>query len=346
MRQYWQIKSPHKDKILLFRMGDFFEMFHEDAEKAAPILNITLTVRNKKSSNETKMCGVPHHSIAGPIGKLLAAGLKVAICDQVEPVSQAKGLVKRAVTRVLTPGMVYDPESLDQLSAHYLCAFDDHSLSFTDTSTGEAFFYLTTDEKMRWKLIRLLNPVELVLTAVQQEKFFSRKEWEDFHISVFETAQSDEALQGNQEKDVPSSALRLLNYVKAQQGNIKIIQPFQKRIVGQEMWFSNQAQEHLELFETYNGDKKGSLFAVVNRTKTPSGARLLKARLRNPSTSKKEIGKRLDSVEQWISDSDKIKQIRQLLSRVGDIERKLERSPIPSVTAGIFCLYLNLYIQV
>ena len=103
------------------------------------------------------MCGMPHHSIAGPIGKLLAAGFKVAICDQVEPVSQAKGLVKRAVTRVLTPGMVYDPESLDQLSAHYLCAFDDSSVSFTDTSTGEAFFYLIGNEQTRWHIIRLLN---------------------------------------------------------------------------------------------------------------------------------------------------------------------------------------------
>lgn len=329
MRQYWQIKSLHRDKILLFRMGDFFEMFHEDAEKAAPILNITLTVRSKKSSEETKMCGVPHHSIAGPIGKLLAAGLKVAICDQVEPVSQAKGLVKRAVTRILTPGMVYDPESLDQLSAHYLCAFDDHSVSFTDTSTGEAFFYLTTDEKIRRHLIRLLNPVELVLTITQKEQFFSMKGWEHFHISIFESAQRDEELQGHLEKDIPSSAFRLLNYVKAQQGNIKIIQPFHKKIVGQEMWFSSQAQSHLELFETYNGDKKESLFAVIDRTKTPSGARLLKARLRNPSTGKKEIEKRLDSVEQWMASPDKVKQVRQLLSRVGDVERKLGKISNP-----------------
>ncbi len=304
-------------------------MFHEDAERAAPILNITLTFRNKKSADETKMCGVPHHSIAGPIGKLLAAGLKVAICDQVEPVSQAKGLVKRAVTRILTPGMVYDPESLDQLSAHYLCAFDEHSVSFTDTSTGEAFFYLTTDEKTKWHLIHLLNPVELVLTANQKEQFFSKKEWNHFHISVFESAQRDEEVEGHSRKDIPSSAFRLLSYVKAQQGNIKIIQSFQKKTLGQEMWFSSQAQGHLELFETYNGDKKESLFTVVNRTKTPSGARLLKARLRNPSTNKKEMEKRLDSVEQWIASSDKVKQIRPQLSRVGDIERKLGKISHP-----------------
>ena len=109
MRQYWEIKNQHQDKILLFRMGDFFEMFHDDARTAAPIINIALTARNKKAKDDTAMCGVPHHSISTPIAKLLAAGHKVAICDQLEDPSQAKGLVKRGVTRVLTPGMVYDP---------------------------------------------------------------------------------------------------------------------------------------------------------------------------------------------------------------------------------------------
>jgi DNA mismatch repair protein MutS len=98
MKQFWDIKSLHQDKILLFRMGDFFEMFYDDAVKAAPILGITLTQRNKKSEDQTPMCGVPHHSISGPINKLLASGLKVAICDQIEDAKFAKGLVKRAVT--------------------------------------------------------------------------------------------------------------------------------------------------------------------------------------------------------------------------------------------------------
>ncbi len=324
MRQYWQIKSPHKDKILLFRMGDFFEMFYEDAEKAAPILNIALTVRNKKASDETKMCGVPHHSIAGPIGKLLAEGFKVAICDQVEPVSQAKGLVKRAVTRILTPGMVYDPESLDQLSANYLCAFDESTISFTDLSTGEAFYYLFTDEKTRWRIISLLNPVELVLTAEQKEKVFSKKEWENFHITVFER-------QPSNEKELPDSALRLLDYILAQQGKeaLAVIQPFEKRNIEQEMWFSSQAKEHLELFTTYGGETKGSLFSAVNRTKTPPGARLLKARLCTPSTNQKEIEKRLDSVGRWIDRTDKIDKVRSLLFRVGDLERKLGKITHP-----------------
>src|SRR3712207_3124993 len=119
MQQYWDVKSQHPDKVVLFRMGDFYEMFHTDAETAAPILNIALTQRNKKADDSPKMCGVPHHSIAVPIAKLLRAGHRVAICDQLEDPATAKGIVKRGVTRVLTPGMVYDPDTLDQLRANY-----------------------------------------------------------------------------------------------------------------------------------------------------------------------------------------------------------------------------------
>ena len=140
MRQYWDIKAAHEDKILLFRMGDFFEMFFDDAVKAAPIVGIALTQRNKKSADETPMCGVPHHSIAGPINKLLKAGLKVAMCDQIEDPKLAKGIVKRAVTRVLTPGMVYDLETLNQQESNYLACAEDGTLACVDTSTGESFY--------------------------------------------------------------------------------------------------------------------------------------------------------------------------------------------------------------
>src|SRR5580658_4289657 len=115
MKQYWDIKSQHDDKILLFRMGDFYEMFFDDAIKAAPILNIALTSRSKAQGQEVAMCGVPYHSIGPQINKLLNFGLKVAICDQVESSKEAKDakkIVRRAVTRVVTPGLVYDPETL------------------------------------------------------------------------------------------------------------------------------------------------------------------------------------------------------------------------------------------
>ncbi len=169
MQQYWEIKSAHEDKVLLFRMGDFFEMFHRDAETAAPILGIALTSRNKKAADETPMCGVPHHSIAGPINKLLKAGHKVAICDQIEDPKFAKGIVKRAVTRILSPGVVYDPETLEANRSHYLAALDEQSVSFLDLTTGEAFYYEVRAHEARERLLDVLSPVELVVSPEQGE---------------------------------------------------------------------------------------------------------------------------------------------------------------------------------
>ena len=122
LRQYLEVKADHEDAIVLYRMGDFYEMFFEDAEKAAPILEVTLTARNRGKKTEAPMCGVPHHAVQMYLGKLLRAGLKVAICDQVEDPAQAKGLVKRQVTRVITPGTVSDPELLDGEEANYLAS--------------------------------------------------------------------------------------------------------------------------------------------------------------------------------------------------------------------------------
>ncbi|HJX29589.1 MAG TPA: DNA mismatch repair protein MutS, partial [Thermoanaerobaculia bacterium] len=113
MRQYLEVKAAHPDALVMYRMGDFYEMFFDDARTAAPLLEVQLTARQRGTENETPMCGVPHHALESYIGKLLAAGLKVAICDQVEDPAQAKGLVKREVTRVVTPGTVSDPELLD-----------------------------------------------------------------------------------------------------------------------------------------------------------------------------------------------------------------------------------------
>ncbi len=322
MQQYLQIKSLHQDKIVLFRMGDFFEMFHKDAERAAPILNITLTSRNKKAADETKMCGVPHHSVAGPIAKLLSAGFKVAICDQVEPASQSKGLVRREVTRVLSPGMVYDPSTLDQMSSNYLCAFDKDTISFLDISTGEAFYYHISHPQDVFPLLALLNPSELVLTPHQKQT----AGFKGFHISVFSDSKNPEAHVLPQEGVLlPGSACFLLKYVKAQAGepSAKIVQEFQKRDLHQEMYFAPQSVSHLELLKTYTGEKKGSLFAAVNRTKTPAGARLLKSRLCRPSTNQKLLQARLDQVEYWISHPDKMSLARSHLSRLGDMQRRL-----------------------
>ncbi len=314
MQQYWDIKSQHQDKILLFRMGDFFEIFHQDAVMAAPILNITLTSRNKKNPEETKMCGVPYHSIAGPIAKLLAHGLKVAMCDQIEDPKHAKGIVKRAVTRVLTPGMVYDPETLDVLKANYMASFDKDAIAFVDVSTGEAFYYLLNAEDERKHLLTLLKPAEIVVSHT--DSMWVHAQFPDAHRTVFDVVP---------EGPGPAAIRRLVKYIETLQGTefVKSLKPFVKRSLSITLEVSETTLRHLEVFSTYKGDVKGSLYMALNRCRTSSGARLLRSWLQFPLADKKSIDARLNRVESWIQRSDLLKKVREVLSQMGDIERRL-----------------------
>src|SRR5437868_3522611 len=233
MKQYWDIKSLHQDKVLLFRMGDFFEMFYDDAVKAAPILGIALTQRNKKSQDETPMCGMPHHSVSGPINKLLAHGFKVAICDQVEDPKTAKGIVKRAVTRVLTPGMVYDSDTLDGTMAHYLVSFDKDSMSFLDTTTGESFFFKTKDFATFKRFLEVLPVAEIVLSS-DDKSFFEEEQKKSSGLQKILLSLHEEimdALHPLLSKGAPLSAARLLSYVRSLGGeeSLKTISPFEER---------------------------------------------------------------------------------------------------------------------
>ena len=328
MNQYYQIKNQHKDKIVFFRMGDFFEMFDKDAEIAAPILNIALTYRNKKAGVKTKMCGVPHHSIATPISKLLAEGLHVAICDQIESAGSSPGLVKRAVTRVLSPGMVYDLDTLDDLTANYLGAFDKNHISFLDLSTGSAFYYEFNNLTEFFKLLEQFQPKELVITSEQKEKV-SLSAFTFLNLTVFDQSFTKDNLSSlklyEKYDSYPKSAQRLIYYIYSMQGaeSLKILNSFEKRSLSQEMYYSSQLYSHLEVFKNYEGSSKDTLFSAINRTKTANGARLLKRRLKSPLVDKEEIEKRWDQIDWWISKPDLLSAVRKVLSQQGDGERKL-----------------------
>ena len=328
MNQYHQIKNQHKNKIVFFRMGDFFEMFDKDAEIAAPILNIALTYRNKKAGTKTKMCGIPHHSIAVPISKLLAEGLHVAICDQIESANSSSGLVKRAVTRVLSPGMVYDLDTLDSLTANYMGAFDKNHISFVDLSTGSAFYYEFFNLTEFFKLLEQFQPKELVLTSHQKEKV-ALPAFSFLNLTVFDKAFSKDSLSSSQwlEKysSYPKSAQRLVYYIYCMQGeeSLKVLNSFEKKNLNQEMYYSSQLYSHLEVFRNYEGSTKDTLFSAVNRTKTASGARLLKRRLKSPLIDKRKIEKRWDQIDWWISRPELMSDVRKVLAQQGDGERKL-----------------------
>lgn len=321
MRQYWDIKNQHQDKVLLFRMGDFYEMFYQDAIIAAPILNIALTSRNKKAQDETPMCGVPHHSIAGPIGKLLSAGYKVAICEQLEDPATVKGIVKRGVVRILSPGMVYDPDTLDELSANFMASFDQSSVSFLDASTGEALVYQVESPTEVQDLIALLRPIEVILTSEQRAELVDSLP-KDVHISVADSCEKD---WPSRFQKLPESALRLLTYAVSMQGPelISAIREFQYRRWNETMRLPGSVLKHLEVFQSYRNELKGSLFHSINRTKSSAGARLLKQWLQFPLLQIQEIQRRQNLVEKWSKDLLQLKQIRQSLSKMGDIERRL-----------------------
>ncbi len=326
MKQYWDIKSAHQDKILLFRMGDFFEIFYEDAQTAAPIMGVALTSRNKKSADQTPMCGVPHHSIAGHINKLLAYGLKVAICDQIEDAKHAKGIVKRAVTRILSPGMVFDPDTLDTLQFNYIAAFDKNTVSFLEPTTGEAFYYAITKPQEQKQLLKILAPVEIVLSSEQKEK-----EGEELSSFTVCTVHSD--ILNSETVSAPTeSAQRLLSYARHMQGEdiLKTVLKFEEREYENRLQLGPDVLRHLEVFKTYKGDVKGSLFEAINYSLTAGGSRRLKQWLCFPLRSEKKITERLDQIQLWLANHEALKDIRQNLRGVGDFERRLGKIAHPN----------------
>lgn len=320
MQQYWQIKKDHADKVVLFRMGDFFEMFHRDAEIAAPILNIALTQRNKKSADDTKMCGVPHHSVATPISKLLQAGYKVAICDQIEDAAVAKGLVKRAVTRVLTPGMVFDPETLKPTALHFISSFDDRQVAFADVSTGRAIAYAYQTESELKEILLFYQPAEMILHPDQKNA------WEAFvHLQNWPLSYHATNL----------AVSRLQNYVEAMQGAEAkaFIQNFEVKSWKQRLELNARTLKHLEVFESSLGSKENSLCDVMDRTKTSFGARLLREWLASPSIDLKEIESRQEQVSYWINHTQELKRVREFLSSMNDFERRMSRMASPQGNA-------------
>ena len=327
MQQYWEIKAAHNDKVVLFRMGDFFEMFHRDAEIAAPILGIALTSRDKKAEVQTPMCGVPHHSIGPQINKLLAAGYRVAICDQLEDPKLAKGLVKRGVNRILTPGVVYDPDTLDSLTPNYLASFDKEVVAFLDVSSGEAFYYNVREWSEALKLIKILRPAEIVLDP---ESTSAENKSELAQVGSLMTEFANQLPQAVSEQ--PKACSLLLSYTAHLQGaaSLALMPIFEKRDLLNRLEISPTVIRHLEVFETTKGEARGSLFHSINRCKSSAGARLLKQWLSFPLAQKQAIENRLDHVQFYFEQSPLLEQIRQKLGALGDIERRLGKIANPS----------------
>ena len=339
LQQYFEAKSRAGDAILLYRMGDFFELFFEDATLAAPLLGLTLTSRNKDSDIEAPMCGMPHHAVEGYIAQLVAAGHRVAVCDQVEDARKAKGLVRREITRIVSPGTVTEPESLTP-AANYLAAavFEKESagIALLDLSTGE--FRAGTfpaadvgDVLATYGARELLIPESAsgdgfrVITTRRPDSVFSRPAGEKKLRETFRVA-SVEALgfaPGDPSLGACNAALEYARENRrAETLHIAAPAPLSP---GRHLRLDAATLSHLEVLEGSDPRSKANLFSVLDCCSSPMGSRALREFLARPLRDSAEIARRLDAIEELASDSGARAALRAGLSGVGDLARKVSR---------------------
>ncbi|MDY0301234.1 MAG: DNA mismatch repair protein MutS [Trichlorobacter sp.] len=359
MRQYLEIKSQNPDTILFFRMGDFYEMFLEDAVIASKILDITLTSRNKGGGgDEIPFCGVPYHSAQPYIARLIEAGHRVAVCEQVEDPKQAKGIVRRDVVKVVTPALVTESESLTPDENSYLLAIcaekDDWGTAWLDLSTGEFKASQLADIDDTAALVASLSPRELLLpeefvtelpqqlkTALPRSPLAKIPDWvldydyaaqlltELFKVAspdAFGLADNKAALKAvgailyYLQENRHSSLPHLQDITLVNQQNHLLLDPITRR--------------NLELVSTLSENKKsGSLLGCLDRTATAMGARTLKQWLAHPLINTMEINQRLDAIELLVLDSELRNQLITLLKKVQDLERLNGRIALASANS-------------
>jgi DNA mismatch repair protein MutS len=347
IQQYLAIKEKYKDAILFYRMGDFYEMFFEDAHTASKVLEITLTSRNKNEPLPVPMCGVPYRAAQSYIARLIDNGFKVAICDQVEDPAATKGLVKREVVRVVTPGMIVEDELLDAKSNNFLLALAVrqklYGLAFMDISTGALHVTESSDGGKIVDEIFRVGPREILLPAALKDQPLHARiaavhpqgaiDWLD--DSAFDMQRGRRRLTdrfrtlnlegfGCQDHTAALGAAgALLEYVsetqKREMGHCHGIVPYN---LEEHLICDHLSRQNLELERNLrNGSRQGTLLAIIDKTVTAMGGRCLKQWLRYPLMTAEKIGRRLDALEEGISAAQTRREIREKLQSVYDLER-------------------------
>ncbi len=349
MEQYLRAKQENPDAILFFRLGDFFEMFFEDAEQAAPILEVALTSRSKKDDAPIPMCGVPAHSVQPYIRKLLAAGLKVALCEQVQDAADAKGLVERAIVRVVTPGTVTEEECLDPNAPNYLVAVaggDAPGLAAFDLSTGEVRVVPVADAAALADELARLLPREILLAADEALGDTIRALFPDILVSTVEAESYSagaavewlrDAHDGIDPASLPPEGLRAVGAALAylrrtHRASLTHLRAPAVQGRADRLHLDEATRRNLELLSTTRGERRGSLAWVLDHTHTPMGSRLLRDWILSPLADLQAIGERLDAVEQLRDDLVRRGRLADELRAIGDLERLSARLASGRVT--------------
>jgi DNA mismatch repair protein MutS len=358
MRQYHDLKNKYQDAVLFFRLGDFYEMFGEDAKRAAKILDIALTSRNKGGGEKIPMAGVPYHSAASYIEKLIKKGIKVAICEQLEDPSESSGIVERDVIRVVTPGTVIENEILSENENNYLAAVfkygDYYGFSYTDISTGE--FYLTEfsaekTNKLKDEINRI-SPRELLL----DEQTASSKLINELHnqynftLNILGQKKFERLYQGlldhfklkslegfgcEEMKAAVYAAGQVLSYLsETQKRTINQITNLKAYHLEDYMVLDSASRRNLELSSTIRDNQRsGSLLSILDQTVTSMGAREIKKWINQPLVQKNEITKRHDALAEIIDNYMILEKLRAELSEIYDLERIMSKITYQSANA-------------
>jgi DNA mismatch repair protein MutS len=351
MQQHKAIKQKYPDAVLLFRVGDFYETFGQDAVIASQVLGITLTKRNNGAASSSELAGFPYHALDTYLHKLVKAGYRVAICDQLEDPKQAKGIVKRGVTEMITPGTAVNDKLLEHNSNNFLAGIhfadnDKYGLAFLDISTGE-FFIAEGDREYADKLLQGFKTAEVVFQRNHQKKFkeyfggkmyiYTMDEWifdatysQDTLLKHFHT----HSLKGFGVEDMTNgliAASAILHYLKdTEHSHLQHITSLQRIDRNDFLWMDRFTIRNLELIGN-NSDGTQTLLSVLDTTVSPMGARLLKRWTIFPLKDINRINERLNLVEQLIKETDTRNKLSQSIKQCGDIERLVSKVPLKKI---------------
>ncbi|TRW49618.1 DNA mismatch repair protein MutS [Aliidiomarina halalkaliphila] len=348
MQQYLAIKAEHPDILLFYRMGDFYELFYDDAERAADLLDISLTQRGQSGGRPIPMAGVPYHAVENYLAKLVKLGESAAICEQVGDPATSKGPVDRKVVRIITPGTLTDEALLDSHRENLLVAIQPHqnqwALAGADISSGRFFVALVDSEDALNNELERLRPAELLYPeglqlphAVRQRQGLrKRPEWDFDPDSAFTalTRQfgTHDLLGFGMDRTDPTLGVAgcVLQYIKdTQRGALPHLRSLQHERADDAIHLDSSTRRNLELTENLQGNEQHTLASVLDRCKTPMGSRLLKRWLHRPLRQQAQLQSRLNKVNELI-DAAAYADIQRLLRDIGDIERILARVALQS----------------